>query len=178
MNRSIVHDIDAGSCAVAVGAVDLRAPHVGSGLVLCVGDGVDVGGMAHVLASAELPAFGVHRPGFFVGSALPGLLQLLRGAGARRELRAVLVGAAAALHSSADTCAGRTLEAARLLCQKHHVPIVDELTGGAHVREVVLDGYGTLTVTTCRQMTSVSLRGALTRMKSWSPQPAQPAVIT
>lgn len=175
MNRSIVHDIDAGACAVAVGAVDLRAPHVGSGLVICVCDGIDVGGMAHVLASAELPAFGVHRPGFFVGSALPSLLRLLQGAGARRGLRAVLVGGASARNAVSDTCAGRTLEAARQLCQKYQVPIVDEFTGGSHVREVVFDGYGTVTVTTSQQTTSVTLRDALSSMKKYA---LQPAVIT
>ena len=175
MNRSIVHDIDAGACAVAVGAVDLRAPHVGSGLVICVSDGVDVGGMAHVLASAELPAFGMHRPGFFVGSALPGLLQLLRGAGARRGLRAALIGGASARTAVPDTCALRTLEAARLLCEKYYVPIVDEFTGGSHVREVVFDGYGTVTVTTCLQTTSVTLRDARSSVKKFT---LQPAVIT
>lgn len=158
--RSFVHDIDAGASAVAVGAVGLRAPHVGAGLVVCVADGDHIGGMVHVLASAELPAFAIHRPGFFIGSALPHLVTLMRGAGAQGELRAVFVGAAVARAAAPEnTLAVRTLHAARSLALKIGLVIVDEFVGGPHVREVSFNGYGVVRVATRRETLTASLAG-------------------
>lgn len=161
-NAAIVHDVEAGSCAVAVGDVELRAPHVGSGLVICVFDGNDVGGVAHVLASgSEQPGYALQRPGLYVGSAVPALLGLLRGSGARRDLSAVLVGGAVGrLPPNAPTWATKTLTFARTTLRELNVPIVDEFTGGPHVRGVCFNGRGVVRVWTCGQTSTVSMATA------------------
>lgn len=155
----IVHDVEAGSCAVAVGDVELRAPHVGSGLVVCVFDGRDVGGVAHVLASGtEQPGYALQRPGLYVGTAVPALLGLMRGSGARRDLTAVLVGGAVGrLPPNGPTWATKTLAFARNVLRDLGVPVVDEFTGGPHVRGVAFSGRGLVRVCTCGQWSSVSM---------------------
>lgn len=155
----IVHDIEAGGCAVAIGDVELRAPHVGSGLVVCLFDGHDVSGLAHVLASStEQPGYALQRPGLFVGTAVPALLGLMRGSGCRRCLRAVLVGGAVGrLPSSPVTWATKTLQFGRSVLGDLGVAIVDEFTGGPHVRGVSFNGRGQVRVWTCGQTSTVSM---------------------
>lgn len=156
----IVHDVDPGACAVAVANVELRAPHVGSGLVVCISDGHDVGGVCHVLAAASgLQLFGLKSSGLFIGNALPMLLGLLRGHGARPVLRATLIGAATSKQApGAHSWAQRTLEHARALCEELGVPVVHEIVGGTHVREVVFDGFGNLRVRAQGQTQIVSMQ--------------------
>lgn len=158
----IVHDVEAGACAVAVADVELRVAHVGSGLVVCVFDGNDIGGVCHVLASgSEQPGYALQRPGLYVGSALPGLLGLMRGSGARRDLSAVLIGAAVGrLPPNAPTWATKTLSFARTTLRELAIPVVDEFTGGPHVRAVSFTGRGLVRVRTCGQTSTVSMATA------------------
>lgn len=138
--------IAVGIADFAVGAGDLTLVTIGLGS--CVAIALHdaeccIGGLAHILLPHPAHSAGPVPPGKVPSSAVPAMVARMRAMGSTGELRARLVGGASMfaplLPSGAVGLGARNVQACRLACAAHEIPVTAEAVGGEVGRSVYFD---------------------------------------
>lgn len=138
--------IAVGIADFAVGAGDLTLVTIGLGS--CVAIALHdaeccIGGLAHILLPHPAHSAGPVPPGKVPSSAVPAMVARMRAMGSTGELRARLVGGASMfaplLPSGAVGLGARNVQACRLACAAHEIPVTAEVVGGEVGRSVYFD---------------------------------------
>ncbi|WP_337170894.1 chemotaxis protein CheD [Gemmatimonas aurantiaca] len=138
--------IAVGIADFAVGAGDLTLITIGLGS--CVAIALHdaeccIGGLAHILLPHPAHSAGPVPPGKVPSSAVPAMVARMRAMGSTGELRARLVGGASMfaplLPSGAVGLGARNVQACRLACAAHEIPVTAEAVGGEVGRSVYFD---------------------------------------
>lgn len=127
--------------AIGVGDLTLVTVGLGSCVAIVLHDAESrVGALAHVLLPHAAHTSGVHAAGKIASSAVPAMLQQMRAEGSTGEVQARLVGGASMfaplLRQGAMSIGARNVQACRLACAHHGIPIVGEAVGGERGRSV------------------------------------------
>ncbi len=130
--------------AVGIGDLMLVTVGLGSCVAIVLHDAEScVGAMAHVLLPHAAHTRGEQALGKVASSAVPAMLSRMRSEGAKGEVRARLVGGASMfaplLPQGAMGIGARNVQACRLACAHHGIPIVGEAVGGERGRSVHFD---------------------------------------
>lgn len=131
-------------CAVACDDARLVTIGLGSCVAIALHAPADrAGGLAHIMLPHAALSTDHTRPGKFAGSAVPHMLEQLRGLGVTGTVEARLVGGASMfeqlLPMGSVPLGARNVVAARAACAAAGIPVVAEDTGGGHGRSVYFD---------------------------------------
>ncbi len=131
-------------CAVACDDARLVTIGLGSCVAIALHAPADrAGGLAHIMLPNAVLSTDHSRPGKFAGSAVPHMLEQLRGLGVMGNVEARLVGGASMfeqlLPMGSVPLGARNVVAARAACAAAGIPVVAEDTGGGHGRSVYFD---------------------------------------
>lgn len=139
------HTVKIAEWAVAAAPARIVTIGLGSCVAIVLHDArAQVGGLAHVLLPAPAVAAEVGPPGKYPTSAVPCLLEAMRGLGAHGTITARLVGGASLFGSlltreGAGAIGERNVEASRAALAAARVRVVGELVGGDAGRSVYFD---------------------------------------
>lgn len=131
--------------AVAAAPARIVTIGLGSCVAIVLHDArAQVGGLAHVLLPAATSVAAVSQPGKYPSSAVPCLLEAMRGLGANGTITARLVGGASLFgplltRDGAGAIGERNIAAARAALAEARVRVVGELVGGDAGRSVYFD---------------------------------------
>ncbi|HEY0928332.1 MAG TPA: chemotaxis protein CheD [Gemmatimonas sp.] len=138
-----MNQVSVGIADLAVGAGDLMLVTMGLGscVAIVLHDAeTRIGALAHVLLPHVAHTATASSAGKVPSSAVPVMLQRMRDLGATGEVQARLIGGASMftpmLAQGAASMGARNVQACRLACVSHGIPIVGEAVGGERGRSV------------------------------------------
>jgi len=139
-------DIQVAIADCAVARDDARLVTIGLGSCVAIAlhaPAERAGGLAHIMLPNAALSTDHTRPGKFAGSAVPHMLEQLRGLGVTGRVEARLVGGASMfeplLPIGSIPLGSRNVVAARAACAAAGISVVAEDTGGGHGRSVYFD---------------------------------------
>lgn len=145
-DASPARDIQVAIADCAVACDDARLVTIGLGSCVAIAlhaPAARAGGLAHIMLPNAVLSTDHTRPGKFAGSAVPHMLEQLRGMGVTGGLEARLVGGASMFEQllplGSVSLGSRNVVAARAACAAAGIPVVAEDTGGGHGRSVYFD---------------------------------------